>query len=57
MTTLREAQKRGHLEKFIAEHEADPPGDIDKLDATIRRPSRETGKLGQGASKPESGDD
>ena len=57
MTTLREAREKGQLRKFIAEHEDGPPGDMDKLDAAIKRPSRESGKLGQEASKPDSGDD
>lgn len=41
MTTLREARKKGKLEQFIREHEKDAPGDLDKLDAVIKRPSRE----------------
>ncbi len=57
MTSLREARKKGQLEKFVTEHETDPPGDMDKLDAAIQRPSRETGKSDQEASKPDSGDD
>ena len=51
MTTLREARKKGRLDRFIAEHEADPPGDMDKLDVAIKRPSED-----RGASKPDSGD-
>lgn len=27
MTTLRDARNQGKLDQFIAEHEADPPGD------------------------------
>ena len=56
MTTLREARKTGNLDKFIAEHEADPPGDMDRLDAAIKRPSTGTTKSEQAASKPDSGD-
>ena len=37
MTTLREARKKGMLEQFIREHEKDTPGDLDKLDAVIKR--------------------
>jgi len=55
MTTLRDARKMGHLNKFIAEHETDPPGDMDKLDAVIGRPVVGTRKVNQGASKPDSG--
>ena len=57
MTTLREAKKAGKLEQFIREHEKDAPGDMDKLDASIARPSAGTAKPGQEASKPDSGDD
>ena len=57
MTTLREARKKGRLDRFIAEHEADPPGDMDKLDVAIKRPSEGTAKSDRGASKPDSGDD
>lgn len=57
MTTLREAREKGRIDKFIAEHEADAPGDMDKLDAAIKRPSAETAKSDQAASKPGSGDD
>ena len=52
MTTLREARKKGRLDKFIAEHEGDPPGDIDKLDEAIKRPSRETVKSDPATSPP-----
>ena len=35
MTTLREARK-GKMADFLKEHENDPPGDADQLDAAIR---------------------
>ncbi len=57
MTTLREARKSGKIDQFIAEHETDSPGDMDKLDAALKRLSPETGKASQGASKPDPGDD
>ena len=57
MPTLREARKKNSLEKFIAEHETDPPGDMDKLDVAIKRPSAGNEKSDQGASKPDSHDD
>ena len=57
MTTLREARNKGRLGKFIAEHETDPPGDMDKLDVAIKRPSAGIEKSGPGASKPDSHDD
>lgn len=37
MPTLKQARK-GKIEEFIKEHEADPDGDLDKLDALIKRP-------------------
>ena len=55
--TLKKALETGNLDGFIEEHEADPPGDMDKLDAAIKRPSAETAKSDQAASKPDSGDD
>ena len=57
MTSLRDARKKGCLDKFIAEHKADQPGDMDKLDAVIRRHSQEKSKSGQEASTPDYGDD
>lgn len=36
MATLKDARKQG-LEDFIKEHEADPEGDLDKLDALIQK--------------------
>lgn len=56
MTTLREARKTGKIERFIKEHEKDEPGDLDKLDAALKRPSRETEKSTPAASTPDSGD-
>ena len=56
MTTLKEARKKG-LEKFIREHEKDAPGDLDKLDAAIKRPVRETGKEAPKASSQGASDD
>ena len=57
MTTLKQARQSGKIDNFIKQHEADPPGDMDKLDAAIKRPSAGTEKSDQGASKPDSGDD
>lgn len=37
MTNLKQARKNGKLSDFIKEHEADPDGDLDKLDALIKR--------------------
>lgn len=36
MPNLKQARK-GKIEDFIKEHEADPEGDLDKLDALIQK--------------------
>lgn len=56
MTNLKDARK-GKIEKFIKEHEADPDGDLDKLDALIKRPTRESVKATPKASPEASSDD
>lgn len=56
MTTLKDAQ-RGNLDKFIAEHEADPEGDLDKLDAALRRPVQEIGSTVPSSSSQDASDD
>jgi hypothetical protein len=56
MTNLREAQK-GKIEDFIKEHEADPDGDLDKLDALIKRPTQGSEKATPAASRAASSDD
>lgn len=56
MTNLREARKQG-LEDFIKEHEADPEGDLDKLDAVIKRPTQGSGKATRPASSQDASDD
>ena len=57
MTTLRDARKKGRLEQFIREHEKDAPGDMDKLDAALKRPSQGTEKSTPAAWTPDSPDD
>ena len=49
MTSLGDA-RAGEIEKFITEHETDPQGDLDKLDALIKRPVRESEKATRPAS-------
>lgn len=44
-TTLRKAREQAKLKDFIKEHEADPDGDLDKLDAVIKRPTQGSGKV------------
>lgn len=41
MPNLKQARKT-NLDKFIKEHEADPEGDLDKLDAFLKKPYRES---------------
>ena len=48
MVSLKEARKKGKLDKFIREHEKDEPADSDKFDATLS-------SLSQGKSKPTQG--
>ncbi|MFT7594501.1 MAG: hypothetical protein ACI8R4_001822 [Paracoccaceae bacterium] len=54
MTNLKSARQNSKIEDFIAEHKADPDGDLDKLDAVISRPSPGTGKAVPKASIPAS---
>lgn len=56
MTTLKDARK-SNLEYFIKEHEADPIGDLDKLDEAIKRADRGSGKATRPASSQASSDD
>jgi hypothetical protein len=57
MTNLKTARQMGKLDQFIREHEKDAPGDLDKLDAAIKHPTRESGKEAPKASSQESSDD
>ena len=41
---LKDARHKGKMKDFIKEHEADPEGDLDKLDAVIKRPTQGSGK-------------
>lgn len=56
MATLKEA-KDGRIEEFIKEHEADPEGDLDKLDELIKRSTQGSEKATRQASPQESSDD
>lgn len=55
--TLREAQKAGKIEEFVDSHQADPDGDLDKLDAVIKRPTQGSGKATRPASSQGASDD
>lgn len=56
MTSLKDARERG-IEEFIKEHETDPDGDLDKLDALIKRPVQGSEKATQKASSEASSGD
>lgn len=56
MKTLKDARKQG-LEDFIKEHESDPDGDLDKLDAVIKRPVQGSEKATRPTSPQGSSDD
>ncbi len=57
MGTLRNARKKGNLEDFIKEHEADPDGDLDKLDELIKKPVQGSEKATRPASSQDASDD
>jgi 5,10-methylene-tetrahydrofolate dehydrogenase/methenyl tetrahydrofolate cyclohydrolase len=42
--------RQGSIEDFIKEHEVDPDGDLDKLDAVIKRPVQGNEKATRPAS-------
>lgn len=56
MTNLKQARESS-LEDFIKEHESDDDGDLDKLDALIKRPTQESAKATRPASPQASSDD
>ena len=49
--------RKGKLEDFTKEHETDPSGDLDKLDALIKRPTQGSEKATRPASPQVSSDD
>lgn len=57
MTTLKTARNSQKLNEFIEEHEADPKGDADKLDALLKRPVRESASEAPPASSRDASDD
>jgi hypothetical protein len=56
MITLRQAQADSNLKRFIAEHEADPVGDVDLFEATLRSMAG-TSKEAPAASPPDGSGD
>ncbi len=57
MPNLKQTRENGDLEPFIKEHETDPEGDLDKLDAVIKRPTQGNGKATRPASSQDASDD
>lgn len=55
--SLSASRNGGNLEDFIKKHEVDPKGDLDKLDAFIKRPVQETVKATRPASTQALSDD
>lgn len=54
---LKKAREKGKIEDFIKEHEADPDGDLDKLDALIKKPVQGSGKATLSASSQDASGD
>lgn len=57
MGTLKEAREKGKIDDFIKEHETDPDGDLDKLDAVIKHRTQESGSKARSASPQDASDD
>lgn len=57
MPNLKDARSSKKIKDFIKEHEADPDGDLDKLDALIKRPTQGTAKAIRKASSQDASDD
>ena len=57
MPDLKAARQLDKIEDFIKEHEANPDGDLDKLDALIKRPVQESGSTARPASSQDASDD
>lgn len=51
MTTLKEAQKSGDLEKFIKEHENDKPGNPACMKETVKNLALDIRTRDEGTSK------
>ncbi len=57
MINLKTARQTGNTEDFIKEHEADPPGDLDKFDAILKSATQGSGKaVPKASSQGEAGD-
>lgn len=57
MISLRDARKKGQLDKFVHEHEKDASGDVEKLDKALKRPASQKSKEAPKASSRHGSDD
>ena len=53
---LSKAIKEGHLDRFIAEHEADPPADEGAFNATLRAMAGKSKEAPAASSPDDDGD-
>lgn len=56
MITLRQAQADSNLKRFIAEHEADPAGDAELFEATLRSMAGMSKEAPEASPPDDSGD-
>ena len=56
MITLRQARTDSNLKRFIAEHEGDPEGDADALEATLRSMAGTSKEAQEASSRDDCGD-
>jgi len=57
LPNLKTACQNGKIDDFVKEHEADADGDLDKLNAVIKRPTQESAKATPKASSRDASDD
>lgn len=55
MTTLKQARQTGKIDQFIKEHEADPEGDEDAVNRTLKAMAQKS-PTARKASKPRNSD-
>jgi hypothetical protein len=56
MTTLREAREGGKIDQFIKEHEADPQGDADQVNRTLKAMAQTSKAAPKASGGSKSGD-
>ena len=57
MPDMKQTRQMGKIEDFLKEHEADPPGDLEKLKRLIRSATQESGSEAPPASSQDEDDD